>query len=140
MTSLKFATAVHALLLLAHAHADAPAKALSSRYLASSIAANAVVVRRVLSALASAGLVATKAGAYGGAWLAVPAETIALDRVFFAVEEPEGIGCRTVGNPACPVGRVAPDLVRALVREMRDATAVALQLHTLADLLRQTVG
>ena len=67
MTSLKFATAVHVLLLLAHKGADSPEGAVASGLLAGSIGANAVVVRRVLASLAEAKLIATRAGSNGGA-------------------------------------------------------------------------
>jgi Rrf2 family protein len=137
MTSLKFATAVHTLLLLAHARADAPERAMSSRDLANSIEANAVVVRRILAALAAGGLVATRAGAGGGAWLIAKPQDIHLDAVFAAVEEPAGIGFRAEGNPACPVGRAAPGVIRALLAEMQQASAAALEKRTLADLLEQ---
>lgn len=135
MTSLKFATAVHTLLLLAHAKADTADRALSSRYLACSIAANAVVVRRILSVLTAAGMVATRAGAGGGAWLIRAPETIRLDAVFAAVEEPAATGFRSEGNPACPVGRAAPGVIRDLLGEMQCAAVAALEKCTLADLL-----
>lgn len=136
MHSLKFATAVHTLLLLAHAKADAPERALSSRYLAASIAANAVVVRRILGLLSADGLVETRPGAGGGAWLKIAAPDIHLDRVFAAVEEPAATGFRAEGNPACPVGRAAPGVIRTLLGDMQTAAVAALQKRTLAELLK----
>jgi DNA-binding IscR family transcriptional regulator len=137
MTSLKFATATHVMLLLAHAGADTPAKALSSAYLASSIGANAVVVRRVLAGLAAAKLVTTRTGAGGGAWLAVKPAKIRLSQIFDAVEEPSGPGFRPKGNSACPVGRAAPPVICALIGEMRKASQAVLARQNLADLLKK---
>jgi DNA-binding IscR family transcriptional regulator len=137
MTSLKFATALHVMLLLAHADADTPERAVSSDYLAKSIGANAVVVRRVLAGLAAAKLVETRSGAGGGAWLATKPVKVRLSQIFEAVEEPAGPGCRTHGNPACPVGRAAPSVIAALLGEMQKASLAVLARQNLADFLKK---
>jgi Rrf2 family protein len=137
MTSLKFATAVHVMLLLAHAGAEGPEQAVSSGFLASSIGANAVVVRRVLAALAAARLVETRSGSGGGAWLAVKPAKIRLSQIFEAVEEPTGPGFRAKGNPACPVGRAAPGVISALLGEMQKASLAVLARQNLAELLKK---
>lgn len=137
MTSLKFSTAVHIMLLLAHLGADAPARAASSSHLAASIGANAVVVRRVLSSLAAAGLVRTKAGASGGAWLAKKPGKIRLDEIYAAVEEPPGPGFRSKGNSACPVGRAAPGVICTLIGDMRKASQTVLKRQTLGGLVKK---
>jgi len=137
MTSLKFATAVHIMLLLAHEGADAPSRAAASSHLAGSIGANAVVVRRVLASLAAAGLVATKAGASGGAWLAKKPARIRMSEVYAAVEEPAGPGFRRKCNAACPVGRAAPGVICGLIGAMRTASEAVLARLTLADLLKK---
>ena len=136
MTSLKFSTAVHIMLLLAHLEANAPGRAASSSNLAGSIGANAVVVRRVLSSLASAGLILTKAGASGGAWLAKKPSKIHLDEIYAAVEEPAGPGFRAKGNAACPVGRAAPGVICGLLDDMQKASQAVLKRQTLANLLK----
>ncbi|MDE2181709.1 MAG: Rrf2 family transcriptional regulator [Alphaproteobacteria bacterium] len=137
MTSLKFATAVHVMLLLAHERADSPARAAASSHLAQSIGANAVVVRRVLSSLAAAKLIMTKAGASGGAWLARKPAKIRMNEIYEAVEEPSGPGFRPKGNSACPVGRAAPGVICGLIGAMRAASQVVLARQTLADLLKK---
>ncbi len=137
MTSLKFSTAVHVMLLLAHEGADCPARASASSRLAGSIGANAVVVRRVLSSLASAGLIATKAGASGGAWLARKPGKIRLSEIYAAVEEPPGPGFRAKGNSSCPVGRAAPGVICTLIGDMGKASQGVLARQTLADLLKK---
>jgi len=136
MTSLKFSTAVHVMLLLAHDGADAPSRASASSRLAGSIGANAVVVRRVLASLAASGLVATKTGASGGAWLTRKPGKIRISDIYAAVEEPAGPGFRSKGNSACPVGRAAPGVICGLIGEMRKAAQAVLARQTLADLLK----
>jgi DNA-binding IscR family transcriptional regulator len=137
MTSLKFATAVHVMLLLAHAGADAPDRAEASSRLASSIGANPVVVRRVLSSLATAKLIGTKAGSSGGAWLARKPGKIRISEIYAAVEEPPGPGFRRKGNSSCPVGRAAPGVICGLIGAMRTASEAVLARQTLADLLKK---
>jgi Rrf2 family protein len=137
MTSLKFATAVHVMLLLAHAGADAPERAAASSRLAASIGANRVVVRRVLSSLVSAKLIKTRAGSSGGAWLARKPGKIRMSEIYAAVEAPPGPGFRRKGNSSCPVGRAAPGVICDLIGSMRAASEAALARRTLADLLKK---
>ena len=74
--SQQFPEAAHALAYMAHKNADAPERAVSSALLAASMPTNPVVVRRVTAQLARAGLIATRPGAGGGAWLLKPASEI----------------------------------------------------------------
>ena len=67
--SQRFPVAAHALAYLAHKGAYSPAEAAPSAVLAASVPTNPVVVRRVTALLAKAGLIATRPGASGGAWL-----------------------------------------------------------------------
>jgi Rrf2 family protein len=136
MTSLKFATAVHVMLLLAHEKADGPERAAASHHLAESIGANAVVVRRVLAALAAAGLIATKAGANGGAWLVRRPARIRLDEIYAALEEPAGPGFRPKCNSQCPVGRAAPGVICDVIKSMKKAAESTLSKRNLAALLK----
>lgn len=135
MTSLKFATALHTLLLLAHLKADAPLRAQASRTLADSIGANPVVVRRILAQLMAAGLVQTRSGSYGGAWLTRPASQITLSEIYTAVDEPAGPGTRPACNHECPVGRAAPKVISGLIDQMQTAAEAVLAEQTLADML-----
>jgi Rrf2 family protein len=137
MTSLKFATAVHVMLLLAHAGADAPERAAASSRLAASIGANRVVVRRVLSSLVSAKLIKTRAGSSGGAWLTRKPARIRMSEIYAAVDEPPGPGFRRKGNTSCPVGRAAPGVICDLIGSMRTASEAALARQTLADLVKK---
>ena len=92
--SQRFPVAAHALAYLAHKGAYSPAEAAPSAVLAASVPTNPVVVRRVTALLAKAGLIATRPGASGGAWLLHRPESITLDRVLKAVN-----GCAHLGSP-----------------------------------------
>src|SRR5260221_13905399 len=74
--SQRFPVAAHTLAYLAHKLATAPERAVSSGELAASVPTNPVVVRRVTAMLARAGLIGTRTGASGGAWLAGPAGSV----------------------------------------------------------------
>jgi Rrf2 family protein len=110
----RFAVAVHTAALLAMA-GDAP---VTSEWIAGSVNTNPVVVRRILSALAKAGLVTSQRGSAGGSALAKSAERITLLDLYRAVGEEEAPALHNQPpNPACPVGRnIQPVLVRVLDR------------------------
>lgn len=119
----RFAMAVHACAVLAMA----PGGIATSDRIAGSINTNPVVVRRILSALGKAGLVANRRGAAGGASLARPPEAISILDILRAVgEAPVPALHPHPPNPACPVGAgilpVLSDLItraeRAWEREM----------------------
>ena len=133
--SQKFAVAAHALAYLAHRAAMTPEAAVSSVELAASISTHPVVIRRVTGMLAQAGLVATRAGARGGAWLTRPAAEIQLDEVLRAVDAGPHIGVPPTGATACPVGQKIPGAVCAGIRAADTAAADRLASITVADLL-----
>lgn len=100
--SSRFAVAVHVLTLLAQAGGEP----VTSEYIAGSVNTNPSLVRRLLSALARAGLTASQLGTGGGALLARPADAITLLDVYRAVDEGEVFAMhREQPNPACTVGR-----------------------------------
>ncbi len=133
--SQRFPVAAHALAYLAHKQACTPETAISSGELATSIATNPVVVRRVTSMLAKAGLIATRPGASGGAWLLRPAEAIGLDAVLRAVNGGAHFGAPPPGSKDCPVGERLPKAVSAAITAADDAAARQLATTTVADLL-----
>src|SRR6201985_2350897 len=121
--SQRFPVAAHVLAYLAHKDAYSAPNAVSSACLAASVPTNPVVVRRVTAMLARAGLIATRAGAGGGAWLLKDPCDIRLDTVVRAVT-----GCAHWGPPppgvkACPVGERIPDAVRAAITAADAAAA-----------------
>ena len=133
--SQRFPVAAHALAYLAHKNAMCAEAAVSSGELATSIATNAVVVRRVTALLAKAGLIATRPGANGGAWLLRPAADIGLDAVLKAVNGGAHFGAPPPGSKDCPVGQRLPGVVKAAISAADDAAARQLSTTTVADLL-----
>lgn len=134
--SQQFPVAAHALAYMAHRQADAPERAVSSAELAASMPTNPVVVRRVTAQLARAGLIATRPGAGGGAWLLAPADQIRLDAVLRAVD-----GCAHLGKPppgarGCPVGEKIPRQVAKALTAADQAATERLSRITVADLLK----
>jgi DNA-binding IscR family transcriptional regulator len=134
--SQRFPVAAHALTYLANRDAMTPERAVSSAALAASMPTNPVVVRRVTAMLARAGLIGTRAGASGGAWLCVPPASITLDLVLRAVGGAANLGCPPPGVKGCPVGERIPDAVRGVLEAVDQATLQTLAQVTIADLLR----
>ncbi len=135
--SQRFPVAVHALVYLAHSGAFGPCGAVSSGLLAASMPTNPVVVRRVTAMLAKAGLIGTRAGASGGAWLLSEPSAIPLDKVLRAVGGCAHFGCPPPGAQGCPVGERIPDAVRGAIAAADQAAAERLSRITVADLLAE---
>ena len=85
--------------------------------------------------LAKAGLIATRPGASGGAWLLERPEDITLDRVLRAVGACAHLGCPPPGAKGCPVGERIPIAVRSAIEAADKAAAERLSRITVADLL-----
>jgi DNA-binding IscR family transcriptional regulator len=135
--SQRFPVAAHALAYLAHKGATSAEGAVSSAELATSIPTNPVVVRRVTAMLAKAGLIATRPGANGGAWLLRRPADICLDQVLRAVHGCAHFGVPPPGAKGCPIGeRIPRQVVRAI--EAADAAATdQLAKVSVADLLHE---
>lgn len=104
MVPARFAVATHILLLLTGApREDAPpaGQSATSFWLAERVHTNPVVVRRISSQLARAGLLRVRRGA-GGAALARPAAAITLEDVWVAVN---GAADRPLLSLHAPAGR-----------------------------------
>ena len=128
----RFAVAVHITTLLALS-GD---KLATSDWISGSVNTNPVVVRRILSALAKAGLVKSLRGINGGSVLAKAPEHITLLEINRAVDdaEPPPLHHQTP-NQKCPVGRgIQPVLTTILGRATAAADAVLADL-TLADVV-----
>lgn len=134
--SQKFPVAAHALAYLAHKEAFSAGAAVSSAALAASMPTNPVVVRRVTSMLAKAGLIATRAGASGGAWLLKPADRISLDQVLRAVNGSAHLGMPPPGAKGCPIGQKIPKAVSAAIAAADEAAAERLSHIMISDLLK----
>jgi Rrf2 family protein len=94
-------------------HRESPA---TSDWIAGSVNTNPVVVRRILSALAKAGLVKSQRGIAGGSTLARDPEAISLIDLYRAVDEQDAQAMHhQPPNPHCPVGaHIVPVLVEIL--------------------------
>lgn len=134
--SQRFPVAAHALAYLAHKGAYAPDAAVSSALLAASMPTNPVVVRRITAMLAKAGLIGTRSGAAGGAWLLQPPESITLDQVLRAVNGCAHLGCPPPGAKGCPIGEKIPKQVAKAIAAADTAAAERLARITVADLLQ----
>lgn len=108
----RFAVAVHIATILA-VHRDTPA---TSDWIAGSVNTNPVVVRRILSALAKAGLVTSQRGIAGGSSLAREPGRISLLDLYRAVDEQEAQALHhQPPNQHCPIGaHIVPVLVDIL--------------------------
>jgi DNA-binding IscR family transcriptional regulator len=134
--SQRFPVAAHALAYLAHRQADSPARAVCSAELAASAPTSPVVVRRVTALLAKAGLIRTRAGASGGAWLARPAGQIGLDEVLKAVHGCAKFGMPMPGVKGCPTGEAIPKAVLGAIEAADAAASKALSRISVADLIK----
>lgn len=135
--SQRFPVAAHTLAYLAHKGAYGPAQAAPSAVLAASIPTNPVVVRRVTALLAKAGLIATRPGASGGAWLLHRPEDICLDTVLRAVNGCAHLGSPPAGARGCPVSEHIPRQVAKALTAADQAAGQALSRITIADLLAE---
>jgi DNA-binding IscR family transcriptional regulator len=138
--SQRFPVAAHALAYLAHKGAFSADAAVPSAELAASMPTNPVVVRRVTAMLARGGLICTRAGASGGAWLKLPAEAITMDKVLRAVNGCAHLGVPPKGVKTCPIGARIPVAVQAVLDAVDAAAAARLSTITVADLLKEAAA
>ncbi len=138
--SQRFAVAVHTLMILAAHKTGEPGHPMTSAEMAKSVNANPVVLRRVISSLAQAGIVTTRPGAHGGVWLAKRPECIAMDQVRAAVEEGPLVCPRTKSNGDCPVAIAALDVIDGVAKRVDKAVRASLAALSLADLVKQLPG
>jgi Rrf2 family protein len=101
LSSSRFVVAIHALSVLARHAAKGP---VCSNMIAQSVHTNPVVIRRLMSELEKAELVASTAGRSGGFSLARPAPQITLADVYRAVEDDAVFRMHKLDpEAACPV-------------------------------------
>ena len=132
-TSTRFAVGIH--LLTALAVNDG--RVVRSEQVAGSVNTNAVVVRRLFSALAEAGLVRARLGQGGGFELARPAGEITLLDVYRAVEEAELFAApRSAPDPGCFVGCHVQAALRPATERARCAMEAELARTSIADIAR----
>src|SRR6185503_5196210 len=105
----------------------------TSDQIASSVATNPVVIRRMLGRLRRAGIVASRRGAKAGWNLARPAGAITLLDVYRAVEGRPLFGLHA--SPPNPDCRIARDIKPVLARIYR-----GLEVHLERELSRTTIA
>lgn len=108
---------------------------MSSEALARSVNTNPAFVRRLLGALAKAGLAESQMGQGGGALLARPEEKITLLDVYRAVEDQNLFALHRGGpNLECPIGRNITPILEAEIADAANALERSLASTTIADI------
>ncbi len=126
----KLSVALHVLVHLA----ESPGRPATSGWLAACVHTNPVVVRRTMSGLREAGLVASARG-HGGGWsLAREARAVSLRDVYAALGEdvPSAIG-KTPESPGCPIEHAVSGALDGCFRRAQALLADHLGTITLAD-------
>ena len=134
MPNSRFSIAVHVLSMLSKCCDE---KNMKSEYIAESVNTNAVVIRRILAQLSSAGLVVSRAGACGGTQLSRKPKDIGLLEVYRAVSSGELFELhRHKPNPKCPVGGNIEQVLAKLQVNVNKAIDRELAKYTLDDVIR----
>ncbi len=133
---MSFGTGLHVMVALAYN----PGVRLSSTDLASSIDVNPVTVRRVISELASAGLVDTQTGPGGGAVLARAANRITVQDIYEALGEPPFIeGHAKDPQKHCIVSACMPNVFDRLNDAVTQKAGPVLRATTLQRLVDEDI-
>ncbi len=114
----------------------------TSDFLASSIGANPVIIRRILGQLKGAGLVRVARGS-GGTELAKPAEEITFYDIYSAVECVESgalFHFHEKPNPNCPVGKNIHSALDDRLYKIESSMENEMRNITLADVIRDVNG
>ncbi len=131
--STRFASALHICSLLA---ADR-SRSITSKALAKNLNTNPAVVRRLLGALAKAGIAETRMGKGGGASLARGPKKITLAEIYCAVEAPGLIAKpRSAPDPDCPLGSGLTFVIAAVGGQAEQAFMAALDAVTLRQFVK----
>ena len=133
--SSRFTVAVHVLLCI---ETFQDQRKVTSDFLASSVNANPVVIRKLLQQLKAAGLVRVARGT-GGAARARSADQITLLDVYRAVECLDGgelFHFNEHPNPLCPVGRNIHAVLDARLAQIQAAMEREMASITIQDLLK----
>lgn len=130
----RFAVSVHILAYLTY-QKD---RAVPSAEIASSVDTNAVVIRRLLSALLKARLVTAQKGATGGFALASSPANISLLAIYRAVEPQPNHGMNHFApNHRCPVGAKIEHILQTVFFKAQAGMEAELSRTTLADVDQQ---
>lgn len=133
--SSRFTVAVHVLICIEMFKGE---HKVTSDFLASSVNANPVVIRRLLQQLKGAGIVRVARGS-GGADTARPLEEITLFDLYRAVECVDGgelFHFHEDPNPLCPVGRNIHSVLDVRLGQIQDAMEREMKSITMGDVYR----
>jgi Rrf2 family protein len=131
LSSSRFVVAIHALSVLARHSGKGP---VCSNTIAQSVHTNPVVIRRLMSELEKAELVASTAGRAGGFSLARPALQITLADVYKAVEDDAVFRMHKLDPEAvCPVAAQLSKVLSPPLKAAETALTASLQRTTLED-------
>jgi Rrf2 family protein len=130
----RFAVAVHIATALAYQSEESR----TSDELAKSVNTNPVVVRRVLCALAKAGLIDVKEGKSGGSVLSKRPSEITLADIYRAVEPDPVFGVPEKDvNRSCPVSCKMQKLMNGVLLRVERSLSETLKKTRLSDLLKE---
>jgi Rrf2 family protein len=130
----RFAVSVHMLAYLAYRQGAA----VPSAEIAASVDTNPVVIRRLLSALVKARIVAAQKGATGGFSLTTAPENISLLGIYRAVEPRPDHGLRHFApNHKCPVGAKIESILQTVFARTQAGMEAELARVSLAEVHRQ---
>lgn len=134
LSSSRFIVAIHALSVLARQFGKGP---VCSNVIAQSVHTNPVVIRRLMSELEEASLVASTAGRAGGFSLARPAPQITLADIYQAVEDDAVFRMHKTDPLAeCPVAAQLGKVLSPSLRAAEVAMTNSLSGTTLDDVSR----
>ena len=136
MIDVRFPTALQLMLNLALAQAEGVAQ-LSSTQLAGALGTNPSLVRKLLSPLATAGLVRSSFGRDGGVRLGRPSDTITLRDIYGAVLGEKSLWTPRAVPHQCLVSSNVERYFIDLAAEAEDAVLRTLEHKTLADSLSE---
>jgi Rrf2 family transcriptional repressor of oqxAB len=136
MIDVRFPTALQLMLNLALAHAEGVAQ-LSSTQLAGALGTNPSLVRKLLSPLASAGLVRSSFGRDGGIRLSRAADAITLREIYSAVLGEKSLWTPRTVPHQCLVSSNVERYFVDLAAKADDAVLRTLEHKTLADSLSE---
>ena len=130
----QFSVAIHVLTIIARSGDDR----VKSDYIAKSVNTNPVVIRRLLSNLQEAGLVASHVGASGGTALAKLPKDIRLSEVYKSLSCGEVFALHpNKPNEDCPVGRNIEAVLCRLQKEIDKTIEEKMNQYTLRDIIEK---
>ena len=137
MSNTRYTVAIHVLTLLAHCGPEP----LTSEFIAGSVNTTPVVIRRILSSLRAARLVASQGGPGGGWQLLKAPAAINLRDVLAAVGEDARFPLHNAApNVECPVGRTIQSLLTQRFQSAQEALERDLARTTIAQLVAEVAA